>query len=326
MGLVLISSLALAPLARADKAQDARDADRYFKEGQTLMEESEYAKACPKFEQSYKLDPKTGTQLNLAFCYEKEGRVWYAWLAYKEAELRASASGQKERADFARAQAINLEKGLARARIPAQSGLDRLAVDDQTIPDATRGQPFAVEPGSRKVTFVKSGKKPVVREIRIVRQAAPQVLEVPTAFEDEELPPVVAPPPAVEAPPPIAPPPPADPARKQSPDRTLALAAFGVGAIGLGTGAVLGVMTLTTRDEADANCPNKVCDRVGQDKIATARTYGVISTIGFVVGAIGVAGGATLYLLAPADGKGASVGPSIGPGMAGLTARGRFAP
>ena len=57
-------ALAGAPsLARADG--DAATAQALFDEAMELKNKEDWAKACPKFESSYKLDPALGTRLNL---------------------------------------------------------------------------------------------------------------------------------------------------------------------------------------------------------------------------------------------------------------------
>src|SRR5262249_24412526 len=64
--------------ARAETPEQA--ADRLFKEAEVLARAGRYAEACPKLEESERLDPGIGTQFNLADCYERTGRVAHAYL------------------------------------------------------------------------------------------------------------------------------------------------------------------------------------------------------------------------------------------------------
>src|SRR5262252_5703897 len=76
--------VALGGQAVADKDKDK--ADSLFKQGKKLMAEKRYANACAAFEQSFKLDPGIGGELNIAKCYEEWGKLGRALQAYKKAE------------------------------------------------------------------------------------------------------------------------------------------------------------------------------------------------------------------------------------------------
>lgn len=67
-----LATLAVAPVAAA---QGKSPADVLFDEGTALMNAGKYAEACPKLEQSLKLDPGIGGMLWLADCYERAGRT-----------------------------------------------------------------------------------------------------------------------------------------------------------------------------------------------------------------------------------------------------------
>lgn len=303
-----------------DAAAEGTDADRYFREGQELMAQQKYADACKKFESSLKLDVQLGTQLNLAFCYEKIGATWYAWVEYKEAELRAMAQARKDRADFAHGRQRELEKGLARATIKvSMPAPDVVMVEDRVIPDAHKGSPFAVEAGVRKFTFKRSGKKPVEREVSIPKQSQPFVVEAPSAYEDEDLPP--PPPPKVEAPP--SPPPPAD---TGGGSRFLAYGALGLGAVGVGLGAAAGVLALSAKSDVESQCntPDKKCTTAeGNAALSRGQSMATISTVSFIAGGALVASGVALFFILP-SGKKAAIAPSFTPGGAELSAAATF--
>ena len=46
-----------------------------FREGRALMKDGDLAAACPKLEESLRLDPAVGTLMNLAECHERQGRT-----------------------------------------------------------------------------------------------------------------------------------------------------------------------------------------------------------------------------------------------------------
>src|SRR5690242_9793251 len=96
-GIVIVVLLS-ASVARAD---DKATADRLFDEGRAAMAAKDYASACPKLEESQRLDPALGTLLNIGLCYEGQGRVASALAVWREAEEQARGAGETKRATTA---------------------------------------------------------------------------------------------------------------------------------------------------------------------------------------------------------------------------------
>ena len=69
------------------------DAARLFREGRALVVDGRFAEACPKLEQSQRLEPRLGTQLNIAFCHEQLGKLATAWSGFQEAASTARREG-----------------------------------------------------------------------------------------------------------------------------------------------------------------------------------------------------------------------------------------
>jgi hypothetical protein len=73
-----LSALVLAGAPRGAFAQTAADTDRaerLFAEASALVAAGKYAEACPRFEESERLDGALGTHYNLALCFEKIGKL-----------------------------------------------------------------------------------------------------------------------------------------------------------------------------------------------------------------------------------------------------------
>ena len=110
-------------------------------------------------------------------------------------------------------------------------------------------------------------------------------------------------------------------------NRTPAYVALGLGAVGLTVGTIAGAVAVSKHgklaDKCDGGCPEG-----SQREIDSYRSTGALSTVGFVVGGVGLATGAVLYLLAPSTPKAASTAtrPSLTPflGPTGVGAFGRF--
>src|SRR5215475_13444461 len=82
-------TLAVLVALGGQAVKDKDKADSLFKQGKKLMAEKRYAEACAAFEQSFKLDPGIGGELNIAKCYEEWGKVGRAYSAYQHAEQMA---------------------------------------------------------------------------------------------------------------------------------------------------------------------------------------------------------------------------------------------
>jgi hypothetical protein len=101
--------------------------------------------------------------------------------------------------------------------------------------------------------------------------------------------------------------PPPEPVHHSSSTRTLGYVSYGVGAVGLGLGLVFGRAAMQDKDTLDNECPNKVCSSDQSDKLDSAKTKGLVSTIGFGVGAAGVVLG-TVLVIAGSGGDSSSSG------------------
>ena len=97
--------------------------------------------------------------------------------------------------------------------------------------------------------------------------------------------------------------------RLPSSDRNLGAASLvGVGVVGLGTGAAMGLRSRSASNELSLVCVDGLCPTDSVDTLQTQRRSAVAADIGFVVGAVALGTGATLWLiddtayLAPAPG------------------------
>lgn len=84
----------------------AEDAETLFREGRAAADEGNYLVACPKFEESYKLDPAPGTLLNLADCEENRGQLVKAWQHFRQLHDRLPATDERKSVAATRARAL----------------------------------------------------------------------------------------------------------------------------------------------------------------------------------------------------------------------------
>src|ERR1700730_549602 len=102
--------LACARIASAQApARNPAAAQALYDEARQLVSAGDFAHACPKFKESYRIDPGGGTLLHLADCYEKQGKTALAWSTFKEALVAAQRDGRADRVEFASTNLGSLE-------------------------------------------------------------------------------------------------------------------------------------------------------------------------------------------------------------------------
>lgn len=107
--------------------------------------------------------------------------------------------------------------------------------------------------------------------------------------------------------------------------RYLAWTALGIGVAGLGTGAVAAIITSGKRStlinegcSSDGVCPKG--KQIDQSDIDSHNTWRMISTVGFIVGGVGVAAATTLWLTEPKTEQAPKFGLFATPGTVGAQA------
>ena len=311
---------------RADDASAAR-AQSLFDEAIVLIKAGKYAEACPKLEESDKLDPGMGTEYRLAECYESAGKIASAWTVFRAVADMAQREGKGERAAVAIRRAADLAPRLPMllVMVPESSRVPGLSVriDGNPIPPSDWARKIPVDPGKHLMAARAPKRIGWVNSISPVEGKLTTVI-VP-ALGDGTLPPLPPPPPLVKAPPPVEP--------GLSTPRIAALAAGGVGVVGLVVGAVFGVRAGSQWSSAQALCADPVkgetCSRAGIQLGKDAGGSATLSTVGFVVGGAALLTGTILWFrFAPprplAMASSLALAPSFGPGGVGARLEGSF--
>jgi serine/threonine-protein kinase len=305
---VVLVTATSARSTRADAApQDRAAARSLFDEGRKLAHAGRYADACPKFEESQRLDAGIGTLFNLADCYEHVDRLASAWSDFLEVADAAKRAGDAEREKVARGRADKLAGRLARITFALAGGANgaTIKLDGSVLGAGALGAGLPVDQGSHVVEASATGKKPWTSRVEVADGQATTVT-VP-ALEDEAPP---APPPPVQAPaaPPVAPAPP-EPSGGWM--RPAGIAAGAVGLVGLGIGTFFGLQARSQWSSAQPRCPNGGCDQQGYDSWSSSRSSATASTVAFAAGGAAVAAGVVLFLLAPSSPSQSRVGVAL---------------
>jgi hypothetical protein len=133
------------------------------------MTAEKYSEACPKFEESLRLDPGMGTQFNLAHCWEKIGRTASAWAMFLDVAAAARAGNQPQREAAAKERAAALEPKLTRLRIvvPEPAPDAKIFRDDQEVGRAAWGTAMPVDPGEHVIRVTAEGKKEWSQDVKV---------------------------------------------------------------------------------------------------------------------------------------------------------------
>ncbi len=282
----------------APAVADERDvamAEALFRAAKELQAQGKNAEACPKYEGSYKLDPKPGTMLNLATCHEAAGNTASAWASYAEAASLAARAKQGDRERFAKKKVAELEKKLAYVtyEVPSSGGVE-VTVDGKPLPPAAVGTRVPIDPGDHAIEAHAPAKKAWTSTFTVAGGPSEISVKVPELEDDKAaLPPEPAP--AVQ--------PPREASSAGGTQRTLGWITAGAGVVGLGIGGFFGARTLSEKSTVDSNCTGSFCNSDGLAANDSAKSAATLSTIGFVAGAVLVAGGIVLVLTAPRGGS-----------------------
>jgi serine/threonine-protein kinase len=335
---VVWTSGALAQATAVEKTT----AEALFDEGVKLMKSGNFQEACPKLENSQRVDPAVGTLLYLGECYEKLGRAASAWATFREAQSAAESSGQTKRAQTAKQRVERVEKDLAYLIIEvadATKSLPGLRITRGGIDAGTSiiGAPVPVDPGDVKIEVSAPGYQNYVVTVSVQARSR-QSMQVPALAVKEEVKPVAPPEaapaqPAPVAPAPIAPVSPA-PAAEEGGMSTLAvlgLVVAGAGVVGAGVGTFYGLRAMSEDKKADeGSCNANICqEKTDFDHADKAVSSAKIANIAIGVGGGLFLAGGLMFLFAPSsepkkEGAGVRVTPRVGPGFAGIGVEGRL--
>jgi hypothetical protein len=103
--------------------------------------------------------------------------------------------------------------------------------------------------------------------------------------------------------------------------------AGGVGIVGIGVGITTGIMALGKKSTAEEQCSDTLqrCSQEGHDAASSGRTLAAVSTVGWIVGALGVGAGAFLILTSDGEkGTVTALETRAVPGGAALSFKHRF--
>jgi hypothetical protein len=284
----LVLSFPSASRAQADASSRAL-AVQLFDEAEALLAKGKVGDACPKYAESYRLDPQLGALIYLAECYEKNGQLASAWGSFREADELARKRGDA-RGEQARKRAEALEPRLSYlviqvsddAKVP---GLEVLR-DGAPVASVLWGQPAAIDAGAHSIQVRAPGYKAWQTDATIGAGAKSTTIAVPKLQRD-----ATAAAGAVAG---------SDAAQPGSSRRIAAIAVGGLGIVGIGVGGFFGLSAQASLSDSKQECSDhNFCTPRGDELAKSARSKAVVATITTSAGVAALATAAILWFTAP---------------------------
>lgn len=297
--------------AQATDAERTAAAQALYEQATAEMDKKNFAKACPELEEVVRLAPTgVGAKITLGECYEGWDKLASAYAAFEIAAAAADKAGQADRSRKARDRSAALKPRLAWLTInvgDATRGLAGLEIkrDGILIGPGQWGVPIPVDKGPHTIIASATGRH-AEHTVEIASDGATQSFTVDLN--------AVAPPTPTSAP---TEEPTATPTTAPTSDsgassegmggqKIAALAAGGVGVVGIVVGSIFGVQAISKKSASSSHCGSSVgssdaniCDDTGTQDRKDGISAGNVSTVFFIVGLAGVAGGVVLWATAP---------------------------
>jgi hypothetical protein len=306
---------ALPAMARAES--DSADAAELFAQGRAALAAKDYETACKKLEASNRLERAVGTLISLAQCTEGLDRLASARAYWKEAaDLAKAVKDPLNREEYAAKRFDEIDARVPRLVVEPAAGAPahmRISRDGIALDAAAYGVPLPVDPGPHVLRAEADGHDGRVVSVdlaegetkAITLEPGPRASSSPLPADEQ----------AREEPRP-------PPARGQ---RTLAVVVGGAGVVGIGVGAVTGLVAPSKWSSAKRECGTEcAADHPAVAQKDAAEAFATVSTVAFVAGGAMLAAGAVLWLTASKSGRAVALSPAIGHREASLGVAGRF--
>lgn len=280
------SLLGATSTLRAQTTDDGVAAESLFTSGRELMQAGKYQEACEKFEASRRLEPALGTTLNLANCYEKLGRTASAWAEFKRAAAEAQRLDDATRKATALERAAALEPKLSRLWLQTDDPSISVSRNGVPVDAGVLGNAIPVDPGSHRLEASAPGKVTWTDTVEVKGEGATVEIRIPALATSEGG--------ASNATPTLEASAPAMSTESSSTQRSVAWISGGVGAAGVVTGTVFGLLASSSWSEAKDSCNDGTYECSKSED--SAKTQANVATVAFIVGGVGLGLSTVLFL------------------------------
>jgi hypothetical protein len=284
---------------KSTEIQDRPVASALFRKGLEELNQKNYGKACPDFEESYHLSQLPGTLFTLAECYAFAGKIASAVARYGDyLEVMSKRPDgeriiQRGRMDRAVARKAELEPKVPlltlsyKKALPAKTSITRNGIE---VTEVMLNTPLPVDPGKQEIVISLTDGQ-VHRQEIVISEGVQRSLQLVV--------PVLKPRPKGsengsslghrEA-----------PRTKLTP---LFWVTSGITVAALATGSVTGWLALQKKQASEPDCMAGQCNAEGFSNVSAMKSLGTVSTISFVVGGVGLSAVIVQLLLPSSSSK-----------------------
>jgi hypothetical protein len=323
-----------APVLPGDAtAEQKKQAMDHFAAGKQAIESKNWERAAMELRASLDVVDSPNARLELARALRDSDKLGEAWTEYGRVietatKLAATEDRYAKTADAATNERSDIEPKLAFVTVSLANPPENatLKVGGRAIPHEQWSGPIVASPGAVDVVIADASGKELARQTvsATVGQKIPVALDAsaPAAGPggkavadtgDDDKPGTAAEPKPADVPPPT----PSDKTKL----RPFAYIAGGVGVAGLATFAIAGLLSNSTYSDLQSKCPSSQggCPPGNSGEISSGQTQQTIANVGLVVGLVGVAAGATLFVLSmPPKSPVANAALVVAPGYFGV--------
>jgi hypothetical protein len=278
--------------SRALAVQLFDDAEKLFAGGQVSA-------ACPKYAESYRLDPQLGVLIYLAECFEKDGKLASAWGSYREAVEIAQKRGDQRAGHAAeRAKAIEPRLSYLQIDVPAAARVNGLELtrDGAAVAPVLWGARAAIDAGTHRIEAHAPGYQSWHADVTIAKEASAETVKIPMLVVDASKGGSTA----------------AAGAGGVLPGTSQRIAALAVGGLGLaavGVGGFFGLSAQSSYSDSKDFCNDaNFCTPRGNDLRSEAKNKATIATVASGVGLAAVVTAGVLWFTAPRSDNASSRG------------------
>src|SRR5262249_8070481 len=242
---------------------------QHFTRGVKLYEEEDYRAALIEFKRAYELAPNAAVLYNI-------GQSHYQLREYVNA-LRTLESYMKQAGEqIPKDKAAQIEREVEelRGRVAHVTLAVNVEGADVTLDDVPLGKTPLPEgqlmgAGRHTLAASRSGYRPVSKVVDI---AGGDTLTIKLELTAE--------PAEADR---------TEPAREADrPSYAPAIVTGAIGVVGIAAGSIFGIAAMNDKSSLDKECTNKVCSASAQKDIDSFSRNGVLSTVGFAVGIVGL--------------------------------------
>ncbi len=289
-------------------------AQELFDAAMLLMKQNNHKDACPKLEESQRLDEQIGTLFYLAECQEHTGLLASAWASFVSAADKAAAAKKPGHAKEAQARADALKVRLNKLLILVPDEILKapgfeLRRGEVVVGAAQLGVPLPIDNGKHVIQVSATGRRAWSTTVEIAGESATITVSVPPLKEEPVVGPVATATAtatvraAAAAPPPDA---------GWSTPRKVAIALGAAGIAGVIAGGVMGGLAAGRASASGQFCVAGVsgaqdrCLAEGAKLRDEAGVFAGAANAGIIAGAVLATAGVVVWLVAPGTEKAAA--------------------